>query len=179
MVKNESWKHVLTHVPSDRERSLLGRLGCLEQGHLWERENLTRNIEEKKLEDLRILYNFRNIPSHTPTRHPCTPPEILIYTDPLLAPILYEIGMGLITQPALGERRTGEKQDSFVQQMQFHKVAILPAQCPHCDIDVDIRASVYLVSTMFPQAVTNAFHRTLWPSGMAGGGWVGASLGGE
>ena len=34
-----------------------------------------------------------------------------------------------------------------------------------------IYESVCMVSTMFPQAVTNAFHRTLWPSGKAEGGW--------
>ena len=36
---------------------------------------------------------------------------------------------------------------------------------------------VSMASRMFPQAVTNAFHRTLWPSGVAsreaGLGWVG------
>ena len=36
------WKYFPTHVPSDMEPVVWGRLGYLEQGHLWEPENLKR-----------------------------------------------------------------------------------------------------------------------------------------
>ena len=55
-------KHFPTHVPSDRERR--GKLGFLEQGHIWELKKKDENMDI-----LQMFYNV-NVNFKANTKHP-------------------------------------------------------------------------------------------------------------